>query len=444
MRHLARLSIVVVALTLGLCGPTVALDVATLGPTPEETQEVVAAGNTFAWELYAQVAAGEEDNVFFSPSSIHTALAMTYAGAQSATADQMHAALSLPADEMMAHVEQEEPPMRGTYFVAEPWDPNRLHGAYQELLAALAPEENAGYELLVANALWGQEGYPWVEAFQTTLRDSYGAGWREVNFERDADAAGQAINAWVEEQTHDRIADLVPEGTLDELTRLVLVNAIYFKGAWAMPFDAEDTSDEPFHLSADETVDVPTMFQVEDFDYTETGLAQVLRMPYVDEELSMIVFLPTAVDGLAEVEAWLTATGPDEALGRLREQEVVVFLPTFRLEWQASLVEALTAMGMVDAFDTNQADFTGMSEEARQRGLHVADVLHKAFVDVNEEGTEAAAATAVVMADRGLPMDPPPEFRADHPFVFAIRHEPTGLILFIGRVMNPAADADLD
>jgi len=404
-----------------------------------EALELAKSNNTFAWDLYGRLS-DAEGNLFFSPSSIHAALTMTLAGAHGETAEQMYEALALPMEvqnvlgrpgrETQVHPEM-LPPAR--------WPNEWLHGGYANLLANLAAPEDGGYELQVANALWGQEGYPWRDDFLTLLKSSYSAGLEQVDFAGDTEAPRQAINTWVEAQTNEKIKDLLAKGTLGPLTKLVLTNAIYFKGKWDQPFKAEHTHDEPFHLTADKTVDVPMMHQNKRFAYTETELAQLLSLPYGGKDVSMVVVLPKAVDGLAAVEQDVIANGLDEPLSQLRKTKVNVALPKFQMTWDQELSKVLVAMGMTDAFDSSKADFSGMSDQARQDQLHIGLVVHKAFVGVDEEGTEAAAATAVAVRTTAMP-SPPKEFRADHPFLFVIRHDKTGAILFVGRVANPADD----
>ncbi len=392
---------------------------------------MVKSNNRFAWSIYAQLAK-EKGNLFFSPSSIHTALSMTYAGARENTAGQMHSTLALPA-ELEKNPPREGAPMHTMGIQIHLfWPQERVHKAYAALLGKLKPPAKAGYKLHVANALWGQKGEPWLAEFLTTTQTNYGAGLREVNFAGAPEAARQKINKWVEEQTQDKIKNLLPKGVVKPTTRLVLTNAIYFKGDWASQFDKKLTKDAPFKLSADKSVQVPLMHRKGDYGYTETKRAQVLRMPYVGKDLSMLVFLPKKADELAALTKMLAKANLSKVVKSLRERKVDVFIPRFKLTAKFSLAEMLKKMGMVDAFG-GAADFSGMNGK---KDLFISCVVHKAFVDVNEEGTEAAAATAVVM-ERMNGSPPPPVFRADHPFIFMIHHEKTGAILFLGRVTNP-------
>ena len=368
---------------------------------------IVRGNNDFALAIYRQLAAGQEGNLFFSPNSIHTALAMTSTGARGNTAAQMAKTLRLP---------KENP-----------------HEAYAKLLKQLRPGEQGGYELRVANALWGQKGYPWLKDFLETTRADYGAPLREVEFVRATEAARKTINAWVEDQTNDKIKDLIARGVLNQLTRLVLTNAIYFKGDWASQFDKKLTRDMPFKLSASRTAKTPMMFQKAKFGYTEDKTAQVLSMPYKGKDLSMLVLLPKKVDGLADMAKKLTADDLAALAAKAYRREVRVYMPKFKMTSQFGLKRVLTAMGMSDAFVPGKADLSGMNG---RKDLFISAVIHKAFVDVNEEGTEAAAATAVVVGLTSVAPQPL-TFRADHPFLFVIRHDKTGAVLFIGRVMNP-------
>ncbi len=372
--------------------------------------ETVVHGNTqFALHLYRRLKE-REGNLFFSPYSVSTALAMTYAGARGNTERQMAQALRFPLGQ------------------------KRLHPAFTSLEAGLNAAQGQGsIQLRVANALWPQEGYAFLKEFLVLAREHYGALITPLDY-GDPEAARETINIWVEEKTEQKIKDLIVPGVLDVLTRLVLVNAIYFKGDWASQFDKALTEKAAFWMTPAQKVDVPLMTRESTFKYTETDSLQVLELPYVGEDLSMIVLLPNRIDGLAELEEALTVENLGKWTSRLWERDVQVFLPRFKMTSQFRLDGALISLGMIDAFDGDRADFSGM--DGRARWLYISAVIHKAFVDVNEEGTEAAAATAVVM--RALCVPPPPAtFRADHPFVFLIRENLTGSILFLGRVVNP-------
>jgi serpin B len=361
---------------------------------------------------------------------------MTYAGARGKTEKQMVATLRFPI--ALEHIWVDRRWREIEAHISKTWPQKKVHPAYAELLKQLKPGKKAGYELHVANALWGQKGYPWLKEFLATTKDNYGAGLREVDFKTKTEAARQTINKWVEEQTKEKIKDLLAKGILTPLTRLVLTNAIYFKGDWASQFDKKRTREANFTCwgvpkGARVAVKVPMMNQTEKFGYAETKDLQALRMAYAGKELSMVIVLPKKVGDLTAVEKSLVKGGLKDVLKNLRDREVRVLMPKFKMESEFRLDKTLKAMGMTDAF-SEKADFSGMNG---RKYLFISAVVHKAFVDVNEEGTEAAAATAVIA--EGLIETLPPVFRADHPFIFLIRHEKTGAILFVGRVMNPKA-----
>jgi serine protease inhibitor len=372
--------------------------------------ETVVQGNTaFALDLYQKLRT-IKGNLFFSPYSISTALAMTYAGARGNTETQMAQTLHFTPDQ------------------------SALHPAFAALEVHIKSVQEKGNILLqIANALWPHVDYPFLEAFLILTKEFYGVSITPVDYE-NPEAARQQINTWVEEKTQTKIKELIPTGILDRLTRLVLVNAIYFKGNWASQFAKERTQTAPFLVTPSQKVEAPMMTQEHPFKYGETDRLQILELPYVGNDLSMIVLLPKEVNGLAELETALTAPNLEKWTSRFWETEVRVFLPRFKINQGVKLNGTLASMGMVDAFVEEEANFSGM--DGKENWLYIAAVLHKAFVDVNEEGTEAAAATAVVMKLRA-PASPPPIFRADHPFVFLIRENSTGSILFLGRVVDP-------
>lgn len=371
----------------------------------------VSRSNTaFAVDLYHKLEASP-GNVFFSPLSLSSALAMTYAGARGDTAQQMASVLHFPADRAA------------------------MDRAFAALMQDFNPKSGE-YELAVANALWGQKGYAFLEPFLDTVKRNYGGRLSPLDFKKDSEQARQTINAWVAKQTRDKIQGLIGPGVLNGMTRLVLTNAVYFKGTWVEPFSKRATRDDLFHVSGDKTVTVPMMHIAEHFGYLEQDQFQALEMPYKGGTLSMIVLLPKAVDGLPALERSVT---PDQLAGWLKDlakQVVIVSVPRFKMTQECSLAKTLGEMGMPLAF-SDAADFSGMDG---RRDLFISAVLHKAYVDVNEEGTEAAAATAMPMAVTAAPVRvSPPVFRADHPFLFLIRDRRSDSILFMGRVVNPKA-----
>jgi len=383
----------------------------------EQVEQVVAGNNDFAFELYKRLAGdpkacGASGNLFFSPYSISTALAMTYAGARGETAAQMAETL---------HFELAE---------------EQFHQAFGLVVKRLNEQgEKGDYELAVANAVWGQRGYRFLEGFLEMTRRNYGAGLNEVDFAGATEEARRIINTWVEERTKEKIKELIKPRVLGRETTLVLTNAIYFKGDWASKFEEDNTKPVRFYVNNEKSSEVEMMYQQEEFKYAETDELQLLELPYKGSELSMIVLLPKQVEGLAEVEESLTAEKINVRLGEMHKRKVQVYLPRFKLTWGAfELKDVFKRMGMADAFSPGEADFSGMTGG---KELFISNIVHKAFVEVNEEGTEAAAATGVGVALTAIVEVP--VFRVDHPFVFIIRDNRSGGILFMGRVADPAA-----
>jgi len=379
-------------------------------------QALLVEGNSaFAFELY-QALKGEEGNLFYSPYSISLALAMTYAGARNETAQQM-------ADTLHFLREQE-----------------KLHPAFNWLDAELAKrgegvegKDGKGFRLNIVNAIWGQKDYEFLSDFLDVLAENYGAGLRILDLITEAEKSRLAINDWVYNQTEECIEDLIPPGAIGELTRLVLTNAIYFNAAWAYPFDDDVTAGGPFYLLDGGQVIVPMMKQTESFGYTEGEGYQAVELPYDGNELSMVILLPESGQFQA-FEKELQAQQADAIINDLQNTQVALKMPQFEFDSEFSLKDTLADMGMPIAFSSG-ADFSGMTGN---RELFISDVVHKAFVSVDEAGTEAAAATGVIMPT-AAPPEPPVEVTIDRPFIFLIRDIDTGAILFVGRVMNPAA-----
>jgi len=375
-----------------------------------DVNEIAKGNSDFALQLYSKLAAEKEnENFFFSPYSISTALSMTYAGAKGNTEKQM-------ADVLHFTLPQEQ-----------------LHLAFGSLEKQLTERaKKGGYELNIANALWGQKGEPFLKDFLELIKKYYGGGLTQLDFSspQAAEEARNIINAWVEKETKDKIKELIAKRQVDGAI-LVLTNAIYFKGRWAIEFDKKETKDSPFHITTSKDVTVPMMYLKEDFKYTEADNLQILELPYKGEDLSMIVLLPKEIDGIGKLEKLLTIENLERWLTNLKKQEVGVYLPRFKIVWGTfNLAKILEEMGMPDAFSP-AADFSGITKAP----LFITLVLHKAFVEVNEEGTEAAAATAVVMMKSAILQ--PTVFQADHPFIFLIKDNKTSSILFMGKVMNP-------
>jgi serpin B len=309
-----------------------------------------------------------------------------------------------------------------------------LHTAFADLQAKLAEAETkGGIKLKVANSLWPQEGYPFLTEFISLAQTYYGVSITPVNY-GDEETARKTVNEWVEAKTENKITELIPPGVFNALTRLTLVNAIYFKGNWADKFDPRLTRRGDF-WSPHGKAFASMMSRTEEYSYAETESLQVLELPYAGKSLSMLVLLPKEKDGLADLESQLTPAYLERTIAKLWQQQVVVEVPRFKVEAAFKLNEALIQMGMPDAFDESKANFAGMDGE--EKGLFISAALHKAFIDVNEEGSEAAAASAIVMQLRSAPIQRPPVFRADHPFLFFIRENQTGSILFMGRLLKP-------
>ncbi len=393
-------------------------------PLDKEAQLVAKGNNCFAAQLYQRLR-GQEGNLFFSPYSISTALAMTYAGARSRTQEQMADVLCFPTSTDVLHK---------LSATGEPMTSEQFAQAFGRIIKDLnARSDGNKYELRVANALWGQRDYEFLPAFVKLVEEQYAGKLEQVDFVKAAEQARQTINQWVEKQTNGKIKDLISRGLLDSMTRLVLTNAIYFKGNWASQFKEDRTREGPFTLLDGNKVQVPMMNQTEQFGYAETDTLQILELPYVGEELSMVILLPKETDGIGELEQEFAGESLSKWLGAVRRQEVIVSMPKFKLTSKFSLGQVLRSMGMTAAF-SEKADFSGMTGG---RDLFISAVVHQAYVDVNEEGTEAAAATGVTMRLTSVGPVRTPVFRADHPFIFLIRDTTSDSILFLGRVMNP-------
>jgi serpin B len=369
----------------------------------------------FALDLYQQLATKDaQANLFFSPYSISTALAMTYTGARGQTATEMAATLHLKGG-------QSEVPAN--------------FATLEDRLAAVG--KGGKVTLHTANSLWYQKDYQFRPEFLDAGRKSFHAELAGVDFAKDAEGARGRINRWVAGKTADKIPELLQPGVLDSLTRLVLCNAVYFKGDWARQFDAKATRPADFFVTPDLRVKVPLMSQKMKVRYAVREGLSLVELPYQGGDLDMVVLLPDAQDGLKSLENRLGEEGLSAWLGELdrgRQTDVVVQLPKFKLSAQFGLKPALAAMGMPTAFTTS-ADFSGIDGS---RNLLISAVVHQAVVEVNEAGTEAAAATAVGISLTSIELPrPTPVFRADHPFLFLIREKQSGTILFLGRMLNP-------
>ena len=379
------------------------------GATPAGINSVINANDQFALDLYSQLK-NSEGNIFFSPYSISTALAMVYDGARGKTADEIQSVFHFPTDG----------DLRKSSFAA-------IHNQLNKA--------DAKYKLNIANALWAQNDYKFLNDYLTTVQQYYAGKATNVDFKNSTEEARQTINKWVESKTNNKIKDLFPQGSLNNMTRLVLTNAIYFKGTWITQFEKSQTKDDDFRVSSADTIKVQMMRRTDKnskFNYTEDDNIQILEMPYEGDKLSMMVLLPKN-DSLSSLESSLSLEKINDWRNKLQEQRVYVFMPKFTFDTKYSMDKTLEKIGMPTAFTSN-ADFSGMDGT---QNLFIQKVIHQAFVNVNEEGTEAVAATGVSMVTKSAMPQQSIIFRADHPFIFIIQDKDNGNILFLGRVVNP-------
>lgn len=386
--------------------------------------EAAAANNDFAFAVYADLAGEAEasENLFFSPISVTAALALTYEGARGTTQAGFEQAMSMP----------------------EGLDRPGYHGSLSALLGELDGQDKP-YALSVANSLWGEQSMPFRDAFLETLDTHYEAGFNSVDFKKAPEQQRKLINEWVEKQTQERIKDLLPAGSIDGLTRLVLANAIYFKGPWQHQFQPRLTQDRPFYMDSKEqapadALSTPTMLlPKKTLRHADLDGLNILEMPYKSRDLSMLILLPDDRDGLADLESKLSAKALGRWVTELKHGPVRVLLPKWEATLSTNLVPTLKRLGLSEAFDAGKADFTGMTDSAEGEGLFITDVFHKAFIKVDEEGSEAAAATAVVIGVKSAAIPQEPfAFTADHPFIYVIRDNRSGAVLFIGRMADPS------
>ena len=385
-------------------------------PNVSDTQlsSLVKGNSAFAFTLYQQLKKDNTGNLFYSPYSISTALGMTYAGAVGDTEKQMGSALHFTLPQ------------------------GQLHPAFNQLaldLASRGPNAQGtngkSFALNIANALWGQQDFTIQSAFLKILAQNYGTGMNLLDFKNSPEPSRVTINNWVSDQTNNRIKDLLPQGSITPATRFVLTNAIYFDAAWQNPFAKESTSNGNFNLLNSSTVSVPMMNHEGSYSYVKGSGYQAVELPYSGNEVAMDIIVPDAGQ-FNTFESGMTADSISGIIGSLKSSFMVLALPKFQFDSSFSLKQALSALGMPVAF-TDKADFSGITG---QPNLIISDVVHKAFVAVDEEGTEAAAATGVIMVGAAMPAN---SLTVDRPFVFLIRDIQTGAILFIGRVLNPAS-----
>lgn len=378
--------------------------------TQQGIQEVVNANNHFAFDLYSELKKSERGNIFYSPYSISAAMAMTYEGARGQTADEMKSVFHFP----------EYNNLRPNFAVL-----------YNDLNTGLGD-----YELSTGNALWVQKDYPFLPEYISRVEKYYGGKASNVDFISETEKSRQTINNFIEEHTNQKIKDLLPAGSIDALTRLVLTNAIYFKGTWQWEFDTSDTRDEDFKITPDNIVKVKMMNMDPEkarFNYAATDDLQILELPYKGDKLSMLILLPKS--DLASIESSLTAEKINEYKSQMRETKMdAIAIPKFKFDTKYTINDTLKAMGMPTPFDGDNADFSSMDGSKR---LFISFVIHQAFINVDEKGTEAAAATAVGISLQSAVL-PSNIFRADHPFIFLIQEKKTGNILFLGKVVDPS------
>jgi serpin B len=376
-----------------------------------ENFDIVDNNNDFAFEIYRRLSKKYKENVFFSPYSISTALAMTYAGAREETEKQMQQTMNF-----------------GTNNQA-------FHAAFKALNDKILYEPiHPDIVVKIANALWAQEKYPFVDEFYEMTRDYYRSGFHYVDFKHEPDKARREINEWVEKQTYNKIIELLAENQVTELTRMVLVNAIYFKGRWTEPFNRKYNEKDEFTLPNKTTEKVWFMNHYkQDFNFFENELMKMVMLPYYEDKFSMLVILPANFELMDEVEKQLHSSSYNIWTDSLKKNPVNVKLPKFRFSFGFKLKQELIDMGMPIVF-TDEADFSGMSNK---NNLKIDDVLHEAYVEVNERGTEAAASTAVLMLEKAATLRETKEMIVNRPFIFLIRENKTNSILFLGRINKP-------
>lgn len=384
----------------------------------EDKQSFAYDHNEFSLAIYDQLPR-KRRNLFFSPFSVRSVLAMSYSGARGETAAQMRETLRFPSTE------------------------DTLHLAFSKIIQRLNAQ-GSGKELIsVANSLWGQDSEPFKDRFLELLDQHYGSGLHPVDFRKAAEAARVDINQWVEQKTNRKIKNLIPSGNLSNEARLVLVNAAYFMGKWELKFNGEYTQDHSFYLEGGGEVQAPLMFQNESVLHMTGKGFQAIELPYMSGEISMMVILPDKKDGLKDLESKLSARTLFGCTAQMVRRQIMLLLPKFKITWGTfDFGEQLADLGMPLAFKPLKADFSGINgyEPPHLESLYISSIFHKAFVEVNEEGTEAAAASGSVMITGSAgPIDQPQPkiFKADHPFLFAIRDRKTGTILFLGRLAHP-------
>jgi len=380
----------------------------------EAFQDMVRTHNTFAFELFNHLAEARSDNLILAPYSISTALAIAYIGAQGETQSEMSKVFGWPLN---------------------PKEVAQSMGELRTILSAANTIE--GIDLNATSGIWVDHSLNLLQDFIEQSKTLYDITPQSVDFQKNPDTSRHTINRWVEQKTHARITDLIPQGNLDALTRLLLVTATHYKGIWARPFKTQETQQSQFWHSPTNSSNIPLMTQQHRFPYADTEDMQILELPYVENRLSMIFLLPKKREDLTALESPFKSPKFEKRIESLNPRFVKASIPQFQIRFEFDLSQTLSLMGMPLAFD-QQADFSGMSDSV---DLHLSAIFHECFIEVNEEGTEATGSTGVVMEGRSLQVPPPVVFRADHPFYFFIRDNQSGLILFLGKVSNPTASS---
>jgi serpin B len=423
------LPVIAVLLTIGL---TMCAQAFAAG-APSPGQMAADAINSLGIDLIHTTARANA-NALISPYSVETALVMTYAGADGQTRAEMQRVLHLSDDDAQTH--------RSFAALQRGLDAVVQQSAERAARMKSYGGTNDTITLAVANRLFGQQGYDFRPAFLDLLKTNYDAPFQPMDFLHDAPGATKTINDWVAEQTHQRIQNLIPNGALDAMARLVLANAVYFKAPWEYPFSESATAPQPFHANGGDAANVPTMSIQKSFGYAKENGLTIVSLPYNGGDLQFLIILPDDVNGLAKAEANLKSSQLAE-WSKLPARDVKLFLPKFKIAPPTlPLGEALQTLGMTTAFDKprGSANFDRMAPRRPPNDyLYISRVLHKTFLDLDEKGTEAAAATAVVMMGRSVMMQRPQpvEVRVDHPFLFAIQHRESGACLFLGHVPDP-------
>ncbi|MFO8235756.1 MAG: serpin family protein [Bacteroidales bacterium] len=374
----------------------------------QNMEKTVEGNNKFTFSLFDEVN-NEDENVFFSPYSISSALAMAYNGSRKETKEEIRVVLNFLENKQELSVN------------------------FKDINEHLHQLEKEDIQINIANSLWGEKSYEFSSEFLDLNKKYYKAGINKVDFKKNYSEAREQINQWVEDNTQEKIKDLIPKGMLDPMTRLVLVNAIYFKGAWALPFNEKNTREDTFYVYSKCMTKADFMHRSLTAKYYKDNVAEVLEIPYSGKDLSMMILLPLEKYGMEKLERKLDHNLYEKYNNELSRVQVELSLPKFEITADYELSDVLKKMGMASAF-SGDADFSGMTGK---KELYINNIVHKSFIDVNEEGTEAAAATGVVMSKTSRPPSEKVKFKADHPFIFFIKDNETNSILFMGRVMNP-------